>query len=412
MSQPQPHAMWTDADEAAARAVQLPGARTLLDSAELSAVLGQQATISRVRIKPGHSVVAAFTTAESESGWAMLTLDPDKLGKARHRAQDDAGAAREGLPFLVHAQHQPYLFSGSLWSDPVLAKDLQGARRALNQESCGNHGPGEKREPGTIQPWKILRHNPRRRVVAVVPPAGGRGEKVLRVASRGTTGTALATARRWRDLGLPLVNSTPVGSRGTALWAPLWGWADLSSQPYGPATVSAGEALGTLHRLTLVSRRTPLPTDTVTAAASIALIAPWLGPQAHALAERIQDRFSDMGPSLTAELHGDLSPDQVVLAAPGSHKIRLIDFDRATTGDPMRDLGSWAAACRRLHRNILIEDFQTGYLSRRAADPARAAVWEAYAQLHAAPDPFRVRDPRWPDLIQRTLTLGEEALDR
>ncbi|MGJ9405349.1 phosphotransferase family protein [Nesterenkonia aurantiaca] len=401
----QSHPRWTEADESASRSVRLPGARTLLDSAALSELLGQQATISRVRIKPGHSVVAAFTTAEAGHGWAMLTLDPDKLRKARHRAEQDArsgpGAAPGGLRFALHAQQRPFLFSGSLWADPVLAKDLRSARNALNQE------------PGAEQAWKILRHNPRRRVVAVVPSAAGwRGEKVLRVASRGTTATALETARRWRDLGLPLVRSTPVGSRGTALWAPLWGWADLSSQPHGPAAVAAGEALGTLHQLTSESRRAPRATGSGSAAAAIALIAPWLGARADTLARRIEDRFSRLGPSRTTELHGDLSPDQVVLAAPGSHKIRLIDLDRATTGDPMRDLGSWAAACRRLHREALIEDFWTGYLTRGSLDQARAAAWEAHAQLHAAPDPFRVREPDWPDLMHRTLSLGEEALHR
>lgn len=395
------HPEWTEADEAAAQGAQLPGARTLLDSAELSDLLGQQARISRVRIKPGRSVVAAFTTAEDEPGWAMLTTDPDKLAKARHRTEDSSWGAPDEIPFRVHSETRPFLFSGSIWTDPVLAKDLREARRALEQRA------------DAAQPWKVLRHNPRRRVVAVVPPAAdGRGQKVIRVAARGTTTTSLETAQRWRDLGLPLVRSTAVGSRGTALSAPLWGWADLSSQPHGPAAVTAGETIGTLHQSTAGPLGAPLPTGSASAAAAIARIAPWLGARAHALARRIEQRSSGLGPGVLAELHGDLSPDQVVLAAPGSHKIRLIDFDRATTGDPMRDLGSWAAACRRLGLERLLEDFLAGYQSRSDPDGERTALWEADAQLHAAPDAFRVREPGWPDRMQSTLTLGEEALDR
>ncbi|MGJ9373976.1 phosphotransferase family protein [Nesterenkonia sp. CF4.4] len=395
----QPHPEWTDADELAAQSVELPGARTLLDSSELSTLLGQQVGISRVRIKPGHSVVAAFTTADGEHGWAMLTRDEDKLTKARHRAADSAVEGE--IPFLQHAEDQLFLFSGSIWADPVLAKDLREARLAID------------RRAGTDQSWEILRHNPRRRVVAAVPPmAGGHGAKIVRIASRSTTRISLETAQRWRDLGLPLVRSRPLGDRGTAVGAPLWGWADLSSHPHGPAAATAGAALGTLHQITLGADRNPLPVRAGSGAAAIALVAPWLGHRARRLAQRIDERFSPLGPGVTAEVHGDLSPDQVVLATPGSHKIRLIDFDRAGTGDPMRDLGSWAAACRRLKLDSLIDDFQTGYMSRSTADLARASIWEAYAQLSTAPDAFRLRKPGWPELMQRTLTLGEEALDR
>lgn len=391
--------LWTEADEVAARAADLPGARTLMDSAELSALLGRQAQISRVRIKPGHSVVAAFTTTDAEPGWAMLTLDADKLSKARHRAEDNSLAGT--MPFRVHSENRHYLFSGSIWADPVLAKDLGAARSALT------------RRAGTDQPWTVLRHNPRRRVVAVVPPVDGEhGAKIIRVASRRTTHTALETAQRWRSMGLPLVRSTPLGGRGTAVGAPLWGWADLASHPHGPAALTAGAALGTLHQMTMSTHRAPLPVHTESAAAAVASIAPWLGPQAHRLAQRIEERFSALGPGVITELHGDLSPDQVVLATPGSHKIRLIDFDRAGAGDSMRDLGSWAAACRRLELDGLIEDFWAGYITRSAVDLARASVWEAFAQLSAAPDAFRLRSPDWPELLQRTLTLAEEALDR
>ncbi|WP_157075415.1 phosphotransferase family protein [Nesterenkonia jeotgali] len=395
------HPEWTEADAAAARSAQLSGARTLLDSGELSARLGRSVTISRVRIKPGHSVVAGFTGADSEPGWAMLTWDADKLGKARQRAQDSVRAEMNQVPFLVHAARRPYLFSGSVWADPVLAKDLTEARAALNAES------------GVDRPWTFLRQNPRRRVVAVVPPAGpGHGEKVIRVAARKTTAGALAAAQRWRELGLPVVRSSPVGGRGTALSAPLWGWADLSTHPHGPATATAGAAVGELHRLTSAPHSSPVPKRSGTGASAVALVAPWLGPRADRLAQTIEQRFDRLGPGTSSELHGDLSPDQVVLATPGSHKIRLIDLDRSTIGDPMRDLGSWAAACRRLGHPELVEEFLTGYLTQTNADLRRAAAWEAFAQLHAAPDAFRLREAHWPAAMERTLALGEEALQR
>ncbi|MCH8559804.1 aminoglycoside phosphotransferase family protein [Nesterenkonia sp. LB17] len=392
----QPHTEWTAADEAAAQASRIPGARTLLDPHALSELLDQPATITRVRIKTGHSVVAAFTTDDAEPGWAMLTVHEDKLNKARQRAADADGLAR----FCVHSEHPPHLFSGSLWADPVLGKDLTEARQALNGATAAE------------APWKILRYNPRRRVVAAVPPTGpGHGEKILRVAARGTA-PALSTAQRWRELGLPLVRSTPVGGRGTATSAPLWGWADLSSSAYAPAATTAGAALGRLHRHTAGSRRDRLPIQPSGSASAVAAIAPWLADAAWGLADRVRAAVDALPPGPDSELHGDLSPDQVVMATPESHKIRLIDFDRSGVGDPMRDVGSWAASCRRLRLEPLISSFLEGYCADEAPDLRRIAVWEAYAQLSSVTDPFRHREPEWADRMQTTLSLGEEALKR
>lgn len=395
------HPEWTEADAAAARSAQLSGARTLLDSGELSARLGRSVTISRVRIKPGHSVVAGFTGADSEPGWAMLTWDADKLGKARQRAQDSVRAEMNQV---------------------AVPRPRGAAALPLQRERLGRPGLGQGPHRGAGSAQRGVRSGPPVDVPAPesAPSGGGRGatagpghgEKVIRVAARKTTAGALAAAQRWRELGLPVVRSSPVGGRGTALSAPLWGWADLSTHPHGPAAATAGAAVGELHRLTSAPHSSPVPKRSGTGASAVALVAPWLGPRADRLAQTIEQRFDRLGPGTSSELHGDLSPDQVVLATPGSHKIRLIDLDRSTIGDPMRDLGSWAAACRRLGHPELVEEFLTGYLTQTNADLRRAAAWEAFAQLHAAPDAFRLREAHWPAAMERTLALGEEALQR
>ncbi|MBE1514230.1 phosphotransferase [Nesterenkonia halotolerans] len=388
--------LWTEADEVAARAVGLPGARLLLDPGELSTLVEEPVTITRIRAKPGHSLVAAFQTEARDPRWAMLTLDTDKLAKARVRA-----AERGGSPsFRVHTDIGPYLFSGSLWTDPVLGKDLAEARRAIEATA------------GATLPWQVLRHNPRRRVVAVVPdPRSGHGDKIVRVASRGTT-AALEATQRWRALGLPLVRSTSLGGRGTAMSSPRWGWDDLNSTPHPPAAQTAGEVVGRLHRLTRGSQRMPLPSELRSSERSISTIAPWLAASASHLAEGVQERLTAERGDHTCELHGDLSPDQVVMAAPGSHKIRLIDFDRSGTGDPMRDVGSWLASCRRQNLESMSAGFMDGYREHAELDDRRAATWEAYAQLAAASDPFRHRAPDWPAQMHTMLQLGQEALDR
>jgi len=388
--------VWTEADEVAAAAVGLPGARTLLDSSALSALLGRPTRVTRVRIKTGHSVVAALETDDGERSWAMLTVHADKLTKARQRASDfpEAGS------FTVHSERGPYLFSGAMMGDPVLAKDLREARRALDSAV------------GQPAPWRVLRYNPRRRVVAAVPASSaGHGEKIIRVSPAGTA-AALDAAQRWRSLGLPVVRSSALGKRGTAMSAPLWGWTDLSHAPHTPAAVTAGEAIGQLHQRTLGARRNLLAVELPRTVKAVASIAPWLAVETQGLRTQLQSRLPRMGMTPLVELHGDLSPDQIVMAAPESHKIRLIDFDRSGSGDPARDVGSWVASCRRLGCESLIDAFLSGYEEHFVLDQSRVAVWEAYAHLAAATEPFRLRSTDWPALMQRSIRLAQETLDR
>lgn len=393
---PQAQNLWTEADEVAAAAVGLAGARTLLDSTALSTLLGSPARITRVRIKTGHSVVAAFETDDGERSWAMLTLDANKLIKARQRARDfpEAGS------FSVHSERGAYLFSGTMMGDPVLAKDLREARRALDSAV------------GQPVPWRILRYNPRRRVVAALPASSAsHGETIIRVSPAGTA-AALDAAQRWRSLGLPVVRSTALGKRGTAMSAPLWGWTDLSHVPHIPAAATAGEAIGELHQRTLGAQRNPLPMELSPPVEAVVSIAPWLAADTRGIRTQLQSRLAGMNMTSPSELHGDLSPDQIVMAAPESHKIRLIDFDRSGSGDPARDVGSWVASCRRLRHESLIDAFLGGYEEHFVLDRRRVAAWEAYAHLAAATEPFRLRTPDWPALMQRSIQLAQEALER
>lgn len=375
------------ADQLAAEASGLDGAWLLLDSDRLSDLLQHQVTVTGVRSKPGHSLVVAHTDTEGRAGWTMLSTDEDKFHKAHQRAADS------GLSIQVHRAAPPYLFSGSIWTDPPLAKELFAARAAL----------------GTETPWRVLRYNPRRRVVAVVPTSSG--QKVVRVL---TTNAAplRRTARTWRDLQIPVGRVWQIGRRGSATIAPLWGVGDLSRHPHPPAGQSTGAAIATLHTRAPHSRTASVAQpDPVTAANGLADVAPWAGRRAGELAAEVGARLAELSHT-SAQIHGDLSPDQVLIADERSHKIRLIDLDRAGRGDPMRDLGSWVAACRRENWPDMIQAFLDGYSQHAHLDAAGLAVWEAYAHLAGSADFFRHREPDWPTRTLNALKLTEEALQR
>lgn len=379
-----------EADAEAARNFGLPQAITVIDRSRLSELLEREVTITHARVKPGHSVVVAHHDHSGHHGWTMLTLDADKLSKAQERAADI------GDPLTIHQQAAGlYAFSGSIWSDPFLAKELAEAVQAVQQRS------------GPSATWHVLKFNPRRRVVASVEAESG--TKVIRVLP-GDAAPLLRTCQHWRELGLPVPRTAPLGQRGSAVIAPLWGSGDLSSMPYEPAAVSAGSAISQLHSSAARGTRTVENPDPLRAAAALSRLAPWLKDRAEHLARQCAGRLTPMLNSAPAEIHGDLSPDQVVLASEHSHKIRLIDLERAGGGHPLQDIGSWVASCRHTANTNLIDAFFDGYGPQPAFYPADLGTWEAYAHLNRATDFFRRREADWPAQTLNALNLAEEAL--
>ncbi|GAB3183772.1 hypothetical protein GCM10027060_19510 [Nesterenkonia halophila] len=393
----------TEADAVAAAAIRLPGAATVLDASALSEVLGRSVEVRRLRLKPGRSLVASVVDDHGRHAWVLLTDDADKVAAAHRRA------SRRGGTVLDRRLDGLRLLSGEILDDPELARELDAAR---------------ERMPGLVA--QILRYNPRRRVVGT----DAEQATVVRVAAR-SQDHLVAAAGRWRAAGVPVLDHQIVGRRGTAVASPLWGTGDLlaPSAAASPRTVvsaaaAAGTAIGRLHRRTLrtapadgargLRRLEPGPQA---AAASLAVPAPWVAAEARDLAGRLAATLPSDGSAAdgVAELHGDLSPDQLLIGEPAgaaAPEIRLVDLDRCGLGDPMRDAGSWLAACRRLTLPHLAKAFLDGYAAEAPVDPARLAGWEAHAHLEAAGEPFRRRDRDWPQAMRRTLDHARRAADR
>ncbi|HVL84320.1 MAG TPA: hypothetical protein VM367_08580 [Pseudonocardia sp.] len=96
-------------------------------------------------------------------------------------------------------------------------------------------------------------------------------------------------------------------------------------------------------------------------------------------------------------VHGDLSPDQVVVAADG--RANLLDLDRAALGPAGWDGATWTMAQLATGRRPL------------PAPTATEPVLLLAAALLRAPEPFRRLRPAWPALTRSVLDAAARAVD-
>lgn len=150
--------------------------------------------------------------------------------------------------------------------------------------------------------------------------------------------------------------------------------------------------------------------------ASIALrdLADWLGwvepsfsePVARTLA-KLSDTESAPQPTLT---HGDFYSKQVIM---NDGEPLLLDFDCASVGDPLADVGNFIAHLEfdvirgRISRSVAdsaVANFLSGYAEVRDVSAAAFSQHVAKSLLRLAPGPFRQRTPDW--IAQTHLLLG------
>jgi len=122
-------------------------------------------------------------------------------------------------------------------------------------------------------------------------------------------------------------------------------------------------------------------------------------------------------PHTACAVHGDFSPDQVVIGPDG--RPTIIDLDAVRRGAPEQDLGCLAVsttigahdgadAARRSQR---LADFMTGYTDVRRPPADRAVALHAVAfGLRKAADPFRECAPDWREQVTRRVHATGRAL--
>lgn len=279
--------------------------------------------------------------------------------------------------------------------------------------------------------WKgmvrSLRYKPERRYVAQLLTDDG-VQAVLRV----YTGPGYQAAQG---------NANALGSRGLLRLARQLGRSDrhrilafewLSGRLLSEAisdpkldfevVATVGAALAKLHAqdskgLTCLTREAEVDT-LLEVAAGVGFVCPHLARRAHDLAQRLAAQLVNEHP-VNRPIHGDFYAKQVLLA---DDTVALLDFDEAVRGDPAADLGLFIAHLERdtLRSNLspsrmepLREALLEGYrVTTHHPIPTRIELYTAAGLFRLAPDPFRHREPNWPERTEAILERAKAILEK
>jgi thiamine kinase-like enzyme len=387
----------------AARDPDLPGLRLLLDPARLAMALGTSAvTLRHLRYKPGTSCSAAAVTADGQ--WLHLRALTAARFAEKGYSQDGPRDRVLGADFLA---------VGAPDGDrnvPGLRRFWPEARRGKVQaEVFGESHLAEAR----LVP---LSYRLGRRLVARLDhPLGGALLK-LHTPSRFAQAQAGALWAAFHGHGA-LMHACAVQFAVATSWQP---GTVLTSQVGPEGFAAAGSALAAVHAASQALPHVRSRVDEIAAVTRTLSDAGHLLPEARtrlaALARRLAEALAAT-PAEPGPIHGDFSADQVVLTEGGA---RLIDWDRAGSGDRGADLGS---ALARLEADRLWERVPEAQV-RQAAE----ALLEGYATQRAQPasgetqrlahlallmcEPFRRQLPDWPTAMVALIDVIEQGLDR
>lgn len=402
----------------------LPFLAELRSASALSERLGFDVQPRRIRVKPGYSAIVAWQREGADRlggfedwGWTAVMTCEDKLANTLRRAE------RLGQPVTVHATADPrsagiaegiaggVLLSGYVASDSKLGKHIARALELLD---------------GSIV---VIGYNPGRRVLLKHSPDSGPAEFV-RIGA-GSQEHLVESAAQWVDWNLPTLPVSYLGDKPTAVRSPWWGNGDLASHPDREVAEEVGVIIADLHRHSWAEAVNGELANSELAHSvhsspleqlekSVQVLGRLMSESETdltAIQREVENRVRlDRAEADHAEraIHGDLSPDQVLV---NGSECRIIDLDRAGVGPIGMDLGRWVAACRNLRGTIgaaaaqgLESAFLAGYRRAGGAEIDMGA-WTAWAMLVSALEPWRSCDPGWKDETKRIIAEARAALD-
>ncbi|MEB3200284.1 MAG: aminoglycoside phosphotransferase family protein [Synechococcaceae cyanobacterium] len=377
-----------------------------------------------IRYKPATSCLVAYRL-EGPDPSAFVTLrlhrsaDRDKAAKPLSRP--DPVRSFGLVPFLSET---PLLLTLPFPNDHELKPLCRLEDPCTRQRLLAGLLPAWTDEiPCRLQP---LAYKPERRFVARLQRAGG-DSAVLRLYDRRSFARSAAShqlqASLCRSAGPQLLAVDAQRRAIVSEWIP---GQPLSAGPASDAALFAtlGASLARFHRDSAAATP-PQATASFLArlqecAADLEVLLPEQQASLSLLVQRLQQACAAglEQPGACCLIHGDFSPDQVVLTPQGP---RLIDFDRARLSHALHDLASFLArleadhACGRLareDRDRLSPAFLAGYLSGSTALPRALVAPLVAAQLFLlASEPFRQRAPAWRSgvtaILERVWTLLE-----
>ena len=418
----------------------IPGLSTVLDADALVAALHaaypelgiQRASPFYAHYKPGTRCIVAFRMTTADAGSELLAYadayGPDaavKLPKAQDLAQRHTGPLGQDALLLDTCDVALYVFPTDRRLG-VLRRLAQPDKRAnllrrlfRKQPEYGN---------STLQ---HLRYKPERRYVALLETADGRravikfyNAKGYREAKRGAQAFSSRGALRL----VPCAGYLDEHQVLAFDWQPGYSLHNLLCEIGGgdsgkqKALENTGAALAELHGQTpghLEQRTRDAERQRLDAqAVTVAQLCPELREMASRLVRDFATRLEDT-PLAEVALHGDFNAQQVLIG--NDPRATILDLDWAVRGDPAADLGQFVA---RLEREVLrgvlssaqvglfADALVEGYGSVRVA-PAAVSIqlYTAIGLFYLAAEPFRYREPGWPEQIEALLARAGAILD-
>ncbi|MCX2749713.1 phosphotransferase [Arthrobacter sp. MI7-26] len=397
----------------------LPCLADLLDNQRLSELLGEPARITRVRYKPGTSVLAAFRLTRNghpDYGWAMTRT---AAGNSKLRRRESYSSTHGGDIRLLQpdgGKPNALVAVGGFEDDWALTGNLLWLRDH-GLERLGAFPRTAGRLVGGAA--SIVRYKPERRLVLIDhSPAGS---IVIKAAAESFNYARQQHFWQWLHRHgvpvLPLLGDAGCADHGISA-SPFWGAGDLDAIDAADGARHAGEALARLHNAPGYAGSHPADSHPsllgqLTATKSmITALLPILEEPAMKLAARLSYQLgAQTSHRHHTLLHGDFSPDQVLVA---DQDVRIIDFDRAHSGVPEAETGSFASV---EEINTRAPGSQTaggpktahlieGYLQAGGRfSRANINAWAAFRLFTGSVDPFRDRaaDAAWQ--IDRALEL-------
>lgn len=381
--------------------------------------------VTYVRYKPGSNCLAAYRT-DAGGEPALLyakAYGPDAGTKLRKRGEKEPAAGAAGPGRILLAE----------WSAVVhrFPDDVElGVLRELGAPVSWRDRL-RRMMPAHSELWdgalRTLAYKPERRYVAELS-AGGGAKAVLKAYDEEGYRAARLGLKAFAARG-PLRLARRIGKSNRRRimvfeWLPgrLLIEAISGPRPDPGSAAVAGRALAELHsqrpegRLPSITRKSE-GERMMGLAAGIGFLVPRAAAAGESLARRIARSIGDL-PAEGQPLHGDFYADQVLVDGDSA---AIIDLDRAARGDAASDLGLFLA---HLTRDVL-----RGRISPEAAQAAKDRFLEGYGQaaplpapfkldLYAAAglfglsmDPFRLREPDWPERIEAILSGAGAILD-
>ncbi len=418
----------------------IAGLATALDAEALSAALQaahpscgiRRLTPYYVHYKPGTRCLVAFRVQDEESSGGQLAYaaayGPDagaKLPKACVLAQEMGVSPDGGVLILEDLDTAFFLFPAD--------RRLKGLQRLAQPETRSNllrrlFGKRPEFGRGRLQ---HLRYKPERRYVARLDTPEGRRAAIKFYNAQGYRAARHAAQAFAPREALALVPCAGYLDQhqvlgfdwqpGKSLHAMLYdGGAD--SGAWRRALELTGAALAGLHDQApkgLERRSRDAERDRLMAqAGTLAQLCPELRTLSERLARDCLARLDDATPRLRA-LHGDFNAEQVLIGEEG--RATILDLDWAQLGDPAADPGLFIAHLERAalrghlpggqvapYADALLEGYR-----KVSEPPSKAAIrlYTAIGLFYLAAEPFRYREPDWPERVEALLVRARDILD-